>query len=134
MNVKDLGQRKLPRPIGVESPTMRPASSPELVRRREIPLWQERGWTRNENTFTGSYQTPYGAFQGQIELRSGWFSNRLRFYIHNPPKEVFRSSHGPCFQPRGNGCFEVHMSTMPRDESSGILTIERLIIEAIENH
>jgi hypothetical protein len=133
MSIRDLGTRKLPRPIGVE-PIKRQASSPELVRRQEVPLWQERGWTRNGTTFVGSYQTQYGAFQGEIESRSGWFSGRLRFYIDNPPRQVFQSSHGPCFQPVGNGRFEVHMSTMPRDESSGILTIERLLTEAIENH
>jgi hypothetical protein len=31
-----------------------------------------------------------------------------------------------------NGSFRIHMSQMPRDVSSGILTIERLIAEAFE--
>ena len=134
MSVKDLGTRPLPRPIGVESRAKRQASSPELVRRREIPLWQERGWIQNGTTYTGNYQTQYGVFQGRIEAREGWFSSRFRFYIDNPPQQVFRSAHKLCFQPVGNGRFQVHMSTMPKDASSGILTIERLLTEAIEKH
>ena len=133
MRVKDLGTRQMPRPIG-ETPARRTTGSPELVKRQETPLWQERGWTRTGDTYTGNYQTSYGAFAGRIEAHEGWFASYMRFYIDNPPQEVFASPHRACFQPAGNGRFVVHMSTMPKDVSSGIITIERLVTEAIEKY
>src|SRR5580700_3073742 len=33
------------------------------VERRPLPYWQEHGWTLKDNTYSGSYQTPYAAFQ-----------------------------------------------------------------------
>lgn len=39
----------------------------EVVQRRQIPYWQERGWVRDGNRYSGSYQTRYGAFRGSIE-------------------------------------------------------------------
>lgn len=134
MRVKDLGTRQLLRPIGTEAPAKRQASSPELVERQQIPLWQERGWIRTGDTYTGNYQTQYGAFQGRIDAHEGWSNTYLRFFIDNPPQQVFRSPHRNCFQGAGGGRFIVHMSTMPKDASSGILTIERLLTEAIEKY
>jgi hypothetical protein len=47
--------------------------------------------------------------------------------------ELQRSSHWSCFTPRGRNAYQVHMSTRPKDVSSGILTIERLITEAFQS-
>jgi hypothetical protein len=49
-----------------------------------------------------------------------------------PSDEIRRHSHWVCFQHRGNDWYVVHMARMPKDVSSGILTIERLITEAYE--
>ena len=100
-----------------------------IVERRQIPYWQERGWTRVGNVYTGNYQTPYGAFQGWIEQdRSG----RINFYIYNPSNNIRSHSHWTCFQHRNNDWFLIHMGREPKDVSSGIMTIERLIKEAYE--
>jgi hypothetical protein len=97
------------------------------VQRRQIPYWQERGWTRAGDQYRGSYQTPYGAFQGWIqEHRSG----HSDFYVYNPSNQIRGHSHWTCFQHRGSEWYLVHMARRPKDVSSGIITIERLITEA----
>ena len=100
------------------------------VQRRQIPYWQEHGWTQRGDTYTGSYQTPYSAFWGQIiEHRGGY----IDFLLYNPSQEIRQHSHWTCFQHRGNDWYLVHMAKQPRDVSSGIITIERLITEAYES-
>lgn len=103
--------------------------SPETpIRRREMPYWQERGWRQAGGMFTGAYQTPHGSFLGQIEDQG---RNYFRFYIVDPPEALRRTSHWACFLPRGNNRYQVHMSRRPNDISSGIMTIERLITNAV---
>lgn len=100
------------------------------IRRRQLPYWQERGWHRTGDTYTGTYQTAHGSFVGRIEDRG---YEQFRFYIVAPPRELQRSSHWACFVPRGGKGYQVHMARRPRDVSSGILAIERLITEAFQS-
>ena len=100
------------------------------VQRRQIPYWQEHGWTRQRDMYSGSYQTPYSAFWGQIiEHRGG----HIDFLLYNPSQEIRGHSHWTCFQHRGNDWYLVHMARQPKDVSSGIITIEHLITEAYES-
>lgn len=94
------------------------------------PYWEDAGWSRNGNFYRGNFQTPYGAYEGSIEQRS---PNEFVFSILRPPQEVLSSSHGLCFNPRRRGWFEVHMSTRPKDVSSGIIAVERVIAESFRN-
>jgi hypothetical protein len=126
MRITVLGTRSVQSTI---LPAMvRPHTDAETVSRREIPYWEERGWVRSGNVYTGNYQTPYGAFAGMAEDRGG---NYYRFYIFDPPRKVRWSSHSACFQARRDKGYLVHMAIMPTDVSSGIITIERLINEAL---
>jgi hypothetical protein len=100
------------------------------VERRQIPYWQERGWTCDGNTYTGSYHTPYGAFYGHIEEHHG---GHIDFYLYDPSAEIQSHSHWTCFQHRGEDWYLLHMAKQPRDVGSGILAIERLISEAYES-
>jgi hypothetical protein len=130
MRVVVTGTRDLSDRLAQWSRTLRgPASDPERVQRRELPYWQERGWTRNGNSYTGQYQTAYGSYRGEVEDRG---SNNFRFYLFDPPDALRASSHWACFQPRGFGRYLVHMARRPADISSGILTIERLLAECLE--
>jgi len=97
-----------------------------VVARQEIPYWRERGWKRTVWTYKGNYVTPYGAFTGWISQPS---ITDIQFYIQHPPACVFDSSHAGCFQPRGKDWFFVHMYRRPKDVSSGIVTIERLLAD-----
>jgi len=128
VRIKDLGSRPAPASVReLISRVVRGQSPPTTVRRRQIPYWQERGWTRTGNRYTGSYQTPYGAFQGWIEQER---SGHINFFLLNPSREVRECSHWTCFQHRGNDWYLIHMAREPRDVSSGIMTIERLLTEA----
>jgi hypothetical protein len=100
-----------------------------VVQRRQIPYWQENGWTRQGNIYTGNYQTPYGAFVGWIEQER---SGHISFCLYGPSPEIQRHSHWTCFQHRGNDWYLVHMAREPHDVSAGIMAIERLIREAYE--
>ena len=131
MRIKDLGIR--PAPVSVRdllSRVVRGRGPLINVERRQIPYWQERGWTRNGNIYTGTYQTPYAAFYGHIEEHRG---GHIDFYLYNPAEEIRSHSHWSCFQHRGNDWYLIHMSRHPKDVGSGIITIERLITEAYEN-
>ncbi len=113
MRVIVTGTRTLPDRLQRWSRTFSSAPRPlEPVQRRELPYWQERGWTRDGNTDTGEYQTAYGSFRGEIEERG---SNNFRFYFFDPPDALRSSSHWACFQPRGYGRYLVHMARRPAD-------------------
>lgn len=128
MRVRDLGTRSAPASLRELFSQVVRGQSPSIpVQRRQIPYWHERGWARQDNIYTGSYQTPYGAFQGWIEQQR---SGHINFYLHNPSQEIQSHSHWTCFQHYGNNWYLVHMARQPKDVSSGIIIIERLITEA----
>jgi hypothetical protein len=130
MRVKTIGTRPAPASLReIFSRVIRGQSPSTVIQRRPNPYWQERGWTRQTNVYTGNYQTPYGAFQGWIEQEH---SGHINFYLYSPSQEIRRHSHWTCFQHRGNDWYMVHMAREPRDVGSGIMTIERLITEAYE--
>lgn len=128
MRIKDLGTRPasamLLRLFGGAERGHAPSVA---VQRRQIPYWQERGWTQNGTRYEGSYQTPFGAFYGTIEQER---SGQIHFFLYNPSPEIQKHSHWTCFQNRGDGWYLVHMAREARDVSSGIMTIERLVTEA----
>ena len=129
MRVRELGTRPAPVSIREILSRMVRGHDPAIsVERREISYWRERGWTYDGQNYTGSYQTPYAAFRGWIEER-GSGSN---FFLYNPSAQIRRHSHWVCFTSRGNDWYLVHMARRPKDVSSGILTIERLIAESYE--
>jgi len=126
--LRDLGTRPAPNSIReLISRVVRGHAPTTQVERRPLAYWQERGWIHSGNRYTGSYQTPYGAFQGWIEEQR---SGHAEFYLYNPSNEIRSHSHWTCFQHRGSDWYLVHMAKQPKDVSSGIMTIERLIKEA----
>jgi hypothetical protein len=128
MRVKYLGTRPAPGSLRqLLSRALRGHAPAVVVERRQIPYWQEHGWKFSGKGYEGVYQTPYAAFQGWVEQHR---SGSLDFYLYNPSEEIRSHSHWTCFQHRGNDWYVVHMARQPRDLSSGIITIERLINEA----
>lgn len=128
MRVRELGNRPAPASFrDLFARVMRGHGPTVAVQRRQIPYWQERGWVREGNAFRGNYQTSHAVFSGYIaEQQSGY----LEFYLYSPSPEIRRHSHWTCFVDRGDGWYAVHMGRQPKDLSSGIITIERLISEA----
>lgn len=92
-----------------------------------IPYWQENGWVKTKKGYKGNYKTNYGKWRGFIQDN---YKSNYSFYILDPPAEVKRSAHGPCFFYLGDGIHFVHFSKKPRDASSGIMTIEKVICES----
>ena len=130
MRVKDLGNRPASASLReLISRAVRGCGPSVRVQRQQVPYWQERGWIRQGQTYTGSYQTQYVAFSGEIRE---YGRSETEFFLYKPSDEIRRCSHWPCFQHRGNDWYLLHMATRPKDVSSGILTIERLITEAFE--
>ena len=130
MRIRHLGTRPAPASLrNLFSRVVRGQAPAIPVARREIPYWQERGWTLEGKAYAGNYQTAHAAFQGWIEPEH---SGHLNFFLHNPSCEIRRHSHWTCFQHRGNDWYLVHMGRQPKDVSSGVMTIERLIKEAYE--
>ena len=128
MRVRELGVRQAPS-VFQRLFRIQGGQAPETIRRIERPYWMERGWVREGTHYSGNYQTLYGSFTGYVEEQA---SNAFDFYILNPPEALQRHSHWTCFQHRGDNWFHIHMGRKPKDLSSGILTIERLITEAFE--
>ena len=130
MRVKDLGTRSAPASIrDLFSRMMRGHGPAITVQRREIPYWQERGWTCKRYAYVGTYQTPYASFNGRVEEER---FGRLRFMLYRPSAQIRRHSHWVCFADCGDDWYFVHMARRPKDVSSGIMTIERLIREAYQ--
>ena len=96
------------------------------VERQKIPYWQEHGWAREGDVYQGNFSTSFGAFQGWIAQRP----HQIDFFLLQPSSEILNSRHGACFQPRNDGWYLVHMRNRPRDVSSGIIAVERVIAEA----
>jgi hypothetical protein len=130
MGVKNLGTRRAPASLLQKFERVMRGHAPAIpIERRQIPYWQEHGWKRSGNVYEGAYQTRYAAFQGWIEQQR---SGDIDFFLYNPSGEIRSHSHWTCFQHRGNDWYLVHMGKKPKDVSSGIITIERLITEAYE--
>lgn len=128
MRVKDLGIRPAPAALReLPARAARGRGPAEQVPRRQLPYWTEQGWARQGNEYTGSYRTPYGSFTGWIQDHG---DGDIDFYLHAPPEALRDHAHWACFQDRGDGWFLVHMGRKPRDVSSGILAIERLVTAA----
>jgi hypothetical protein len=88
--------------------------------------WQERGWRqRGTGPFTGSYRAGRECFEGRINAK-----DRL-FLIRRPPEALRAHRHWICFRYREDGWYAVHFATLPRDMSSGIMEIERILCEAL---
>ena len=130
MRVRILGTRPAPASIrDLFSRMVRGRAPATIVERREIPYWQERGWTRRGREYEGAYRTPFTSFRGRIEDRR---TSSPEFFLFDPSPEIKASGHWCCFTSRGGGWYLVHMARRPKDVSSGIITIERLITEAYQ--
>lgn len=103
--------------------------SNDVVKRNIAPLWQERNWNKQGNTYKGFFRTKYGSYKGEIIVR---YQGLIQFYIFNPPKCLAQHSHFACFIPKEGKKYEIHFSTKARTLDEGIMSIEKIITEAHE--
>lgn len=98
---------------------------------QEPPYWKQNAWQKIGDTYTGYYKTSYGSWEGLIKVE---FTNSYSFFIFDPPGRLKFSKHWQCFTHQGDRKYHIHFSEGPKDVSSGIIAVERLISEAFENH
>lgn len=100
----------------------------------ERGAWDERGWNRTttggSETYEGYYFVGKRKFRGRIEV-NGIRGQKVRAYIYDPPREVKKHRHGPCFQLVGDNWFHLHWSRPARNVDDAILYMERILDESI---
>jgi hypothetical protein len=114
-----------PKPVMV-SRISAPPSSVLLVQREPMPYWQERGWTRQGNEFTGYYRSKVGAWKGRAEVSP---SGNARLFIHQPPEFLKGHPHWICFHPQRGGWYSIH-TTDDAELSAAMLRVEEILNEA----
>lgn len=90
----------------------------------EKPYWKEKHWQKWGSAYRGFFFTNQGAWKGHIEEN---FPGNYSFYIFHPPDALKKSNHWACFTNKGMGKYSIHFSKKPKDISSGIMEVERLI-------
>ena len=98
---------------------------------RGAKYWQEQGWRLNGYVMAGYYRTFYRSFRGRIEL---FDSGDHQYFVHDPPRQLRQHPHWSCFVSRGNGLYWVHFSLKPRNVDTGIITIEKILCQALERY
>ena len=108
-----------------------PLKETKLLRSdKACPYWKENGWNRRGRNYAGYYQTQYGKFEGSIEES---FLGNYSYYIFYPPGKVTEGTHGACFRYKGNGMYFIHFSEKPDNVSEGIISVEMVISESMNN-
>jgi hypothetical protein len=125
-------ERIVVEPIKRERIVVRPVKRNRVVVKPIYrPYWQIQGWVAVGDTLVGQYMTPLGSTVGHIE---NYKSREPLFYVVNPPAQLKGHPHRHCFQSRssrGKGHYWVHFGTKPRNPDSGILEIEKILMEAL---
>jgi hypothetical protein len=99
--------------------------------------WDERGWTRRTNQgqdiYEGSYQVMerrsgrQRSFDGRIAVNQG----HITAYISDPPAEIKKHRHGPCFQLHRVPWFQLHWNRPAQNPDDAILYMERVLDESL---
>jgi len=105
---------------------------PIEVKRRtsEIPYIEKTGWKLSTSTtpaeWHGYYRTRVRSYKGKIKT-----TTPPQFYIYQPPEGLTtRHDHKRCFYLAPDGWCSVHFNVVPKDLSSGIIKLERILYEA----
>lgn len=106
------------------------SAGPIEIKPNSLPYHQERGWTCRNNSYSGYYRCKYGAWKGLITKN---FGAPIKFYIFDPPKQVFSGTHSACFTSKDGYRYHIHFQVDSQSIDSGILSVERTIFESIEN-
>lgn len=124
------GRTSNPTAVGRGGPTA-PSRLRCLGTRQEPKYWQERGWRRHgEHLLYGYYRTFRGSYEGVIKL---FQSGVHQYFIINPPRELAYHSHAQCFTYQGHdGLFGIHFNIQPENVDAGIIVIEAILGEALQ--
>jgi hypothetical protein len=98
------------------------------VRREPTCYWQDRGWRRQRDIYSGYFAFNGRHWPGQIAWRPDGLRGCL---IASPPTEVLQGGHGSCFTPKGEGVYAVHFSRRPETVDAAILEVEKVVRQAL---
>ena len=101
-----------------------------VVTRDNRPYWAQRNWKENRNSYHGYFRTKYGSFPGKATVSP---SKEIKLFIKKPPKELKAHEHSSCFTKKTGGWYSVHVYDGLNNLSSGIIEVEKILKEAIEN-
>lgn len=98
------------------------------VELNQEPYWIEQGWKREGYVYKGMYKTSYKECKGEIVDRAGAFD----VYIFNPPLELKKHKDWHCFIKIGfvSRRYKLHLTKQPKDVSSAIFNVQRIIEES----
>lgn len=96
--------------------------------------WKDSGWERRGENLIGHYKAGGNLYRGSIELTGSRY-RPMKFYIYDPPRAILNGPHGACYHWQGLPelrKYWIHFSEEPADIDSGIIQIERNLLEALE--
>jgi len=97
------------------------------VPRDPTTYWQDKGWTKSGDTYTGFFSINSQRWPGVIK----WHKRGLwDCHISNPPGGLWEHPHAQCFSYIGKGKYSVHFARQPKTVDAAIITVERILNEA----
>lgn len=100
-------------------------------------VWDEKRWRRSLEDGYAQITGRYRAFDRQRRAWrefEGYLTQRGRHitaYIADPPVEIKRHRHGPCFQLVHGSWFQIHWQRRPKNLDEALLHVEQILDEAI---
>lgn len=109
----------------------RSTTVPVLIRHRPTPksnqpYHEERGWTKQGDTFTGYFRTPQGQWAGRVRRKG---NGQYEFVILDPPESLRDHPKWICFHHIGRNAWRVHFHGDP-GLNDGIIAMEQLLYES----
>jgi hypothetical protein len=104
--------------------------APLTIPARHDPLWKEKGWRREGDSYHGSYRVGDRSWLGRIDIP---YPGGFTAYIWDPPLGAL-ANHPKrlCFMNgTANGRFLVHFHEMPANLDHAINNIETILAEAL---
>jgi len=94
------------------------------VPRDPTTYWQDKGWTKSGDIYTGFFGSNGQRWPGVIK----WHKRGLRdCHITNPPGGLWEHPHAPCFSHVGKGKYSVHFARRPQTVDAAIITVEQIL-------
>lgn len=120
--------------VGPRHVVVRPSA--RLVEPPPRFAWDEKRWqhvtANGQDKFIGYYRfhdrmgNLWRRYAGQI-IRNG---SELAAYIHDPPPQIRRHSHGACLQLANDSWLRLHWKRQPSTVDAAILYFERMLDES----
>lgn len=126
---------RLDEPVPWTGPRIR-RGEPLMVRPRPAPLWAEKGWQKEGNTYHGHFRANGRSWRGRIEVP---YPGGYTVYIWDPPipeLEAINHPHRPCFMDKAregsSERYRVHFRSTPSSLDHAIANIEQILQEVME--